>query len=103
MTKIQEWEKMIECVENDSVSKEEILTFLKANKPKGRETIKRLPCICGYQGSEKAAWQNMATNKYFFRCNNCYRQSEEAKTIIQAKRNWNEMIKKETDDNGSEN
>lgn len=94
MTKIQEWEKMIECVENDSVSKEEIIRFLKSHKPKPSERVKIVPCICGSKGI--AAWWNMETTYWFYKCRECDLQSEGAKTVIQAKRNWNEMIKKET-------
>lgn len=101
MAKIQEWEKMIECVENDSVSKEEIVRFLKAHKPKPAECVKIVPCICG--SKDIAAWWNMKTTCWFYRCRECNKQSEEAKTVIQAKRNWNEMIKKEIENNGSKN
>lgn len=93
MTKVQEWEKMIECVENDSVSKEEIVHFLKAHKPKPAERVKIVPCVCG--SKDIAAWWNMETTCWFYRCRECDLQSEGAKTVIQAKRNWNEMIKKE--------
>ena len=97
MTKIQEWEKMIERVENNSASKEEIIRFLNANKPKERESVKKVPCVCGAKGSDIAAWWNMETTCWFYRCRECGLQSEEAKPVIQAKRNWNEMIKKETE------
>lgn len=93
MTKIQEWEKMIERVENDSVSKIEILQFLKVHKPKAAERVKILPCVCG--SKDIAVWWNMKTSCWFYRCRKCDLQSEEAKTVIQAKRNWNEMVKKE--------
>lgn len=99
MTKIQEWEKMIECIEKDSASKEEIIRFLKAHKPKPAERVKIVPCVCG--SKKIAAWWNAKTGCCFFRCRGCDKQSEEAKTEIQAKRNWNEMIKKETENEAS--
>ena len=95
MTKYEEWEKMIECVENDSVSKEEIIEFLKAHKPKPVERVKIVPCICG--SKDIAAWWNTRTGCWFYRCRDCDKQSEEARAVVQAKRNWNEMIKKETE------
>lgn len=100
MTKIQEWEKMIERVENDSVSKIEILQFLKAHKLKAAERVKIVPCVCGSKNI--AAWWNMKTNRWFYRCRECDLQSEEAKTDVQAKRNWNEMIKKEIENGASD-
>lgn len=99
MTKIQEWEKMIERVENDSASKIEILQFLKNHKPKTAERVKIVPCICG--SKDIAAWWNMETTCWFYRCRKCDKQSEEAKEVVQAKRNWNEMIKKETENETS--
>lgn len=103
MTKYEEWEKMIEKVESHVVSKEEIVRFLKNNQPKRKESLRKVPCICGAKGSDIAAWWNTRTGCWFFRCRECDRQSEEAKALIQAKRNWNEMIKKASDNNGSEN
>lgn len=94
MTKREEWEKMIEKVEGHAVSKEDILRFLKAHKPKPAKRVKIVPCICG--SKDISAWWNSKTGSCFFRCRGCDKQSEEAKTEIQAKRNWNEMIKKET-------
>jgi hypothetical protein len=101
MTKREEWKKMIECVEKDSASKEEIIRFLKANQPK--EGVKKVPCICGAKSCDIAEWWNGRTGCCFLRCRKCDRESEEAKTVTQAKRNWNEMIKKESENNGSEN
>lgn len=99
MTKREEWEKMIERVENDSVSKTEILRFLKDNQPKPKENVKLVSCVCG--SKDIAAWWNTRTERWFYRCRDCDKQSEEARTIVQAKRNWNEMIKKETENETS--
>ena len=101
MTKIQEWEKMIERVENDSASKIEILQFLKAHKPKATEHVKIVPCVCG--SKDITAWWNMKTSCWFYRCRECDLQSEGAKTVVQAKRNWNEMVKKEIKNDESKN
>lgn len=99
--KIQEWEKMIERVENDSVSKEEIIRFLKTHKPKPAERVKIVPCVCG--SKDIAAYWNTDTTCWFYKCRECGKRSEETKTVFWAKRNWNEMIKKEMENNGSEN
>lgn len=101
MTKIQEWEKMIEKVESHAVSKEEIIRFLKANKPKPKESTKKLPCTCGC--GDIRFWWNMKKSTWLLRCAHCDKASEDSKFQIQAIRNWNEMIKKETENNGSEN
>ena len=95
MTKIQEWEKMIERVENDSASRIEILQFLKNHKPKPKESKKRLPCTCGC--GDIRFWWNMKKNTWLLRCVHCDKASEDSKLQIQAIRNWNEMIKKETE------
>lgn len=93
MAKREEWEKMIECVENDSVSKDEILRFLKNNQPKPKESRKRLPCTCG----NKETWFSWSIKecKWFIKCCKCNKQAEGSRFQIQAIRNWNELIKSE--------
>ena len=101
MTKIQEWEKMIDKVNNDTASKIEILRFLETNKPKPKESKKKQPCICGSRDIK--VWWHMTEHKFLCQCEKCERQAPGARTEIQAIRNWNEMMEKEREKDGSEN
>ena len=100
MTKREEWDEIIKKVENDDYTTNDILQFLRSHRPKSYESKKKLPCVCG--SKDVAAWWNMKTSCWFFRCRDCNRQSLEAKHVNQAKANWNEMVEKECMNNGSE-
>lgn len=93
MTKIQEWEKMIEKVKNDTASKIDIIRFLEQNRPKRKERKNRLPCTCGCKDIH--IWWSTERHEFFCRCTACDKESVGNKFEIRAIRNWNEMIKKE--------
>lgn len=103
MTKREEWDRMIKKVENDDYTTDDILQFLEKNKPKPKESRKKLPCVCGCKAIR--SWWHITEHKFFCQCDNCERQAPGARAEIKAIRNWNEMIEKEKEnkDNGSEN
>lgn len=98
MTKREEWDNMIEKVKNDTFSRLELLLFLEKNKPKAKESRKRLPCVCGRK--DVPIWFNVKRHNFFCRCDNCDKEAIGDRFKIGAIRNWNEMIKKEAEKNG---
>lgn len=58
-------------------------------KPKESKALKL--CTCGCK-QKPQMWYTMGTHMKFYKCGDCGRRSAEAKTEIQARRNWNTEI-----------
>lgn len=51
-----------------------------------------LKCICGCSKRNLDEWIDIGNSTYFYQCNNCGYKAPAAKTLKQAKENWNIAI-----------
>lgn len=65
--------------------------FAISNAPKKRESRALKLCRCGTK-YKPSYWYNTQTGLHFFKCDECKFKSSEAKTEIQARRNWNREV-----------
>lgn len=57
---------------------------------KKKKYIKLMPCVCGKKRIN--LWCSSLNHTWFYICPECGRESQESKTKIGAKKNWNSLM-----------